>query len=348
MSFIKNKALGFFVKTNGYFSKYLFGGKGITLMFHRVRPKLLMSKFEQNKQWEITPENLENIIKFFIKNKFNIISANQINDFINSSNKTPFVIFTFDDGYFDNLEYAYPVFKKYNVPFTVFVTSSYIKGKRYPWEFLIENFLNEISNFSFIYLNKKFSYKDLNENEKTKVFSQIYSIIKNNNNSNNLDNTLENIFGDYLTSNYKTIEIIKPEMISELKNDKIVSFGIHTDNHYVLSQLTYNEQLNEINNSLDYLKNLLGDANYVMAFPYGGSNDINSDTLKIINTTNIKYCFTTWPGNIFAKSNSILIPRYSIEMKTDEKELNYLINGIRHFSYNGFSRKNSMENFFKR
>ena len=36
-----------------------------------------------------------------------------------------FVAVTFDDGYRDNLEFAYPILKKYEVPFTVYVATSF-------------------------------------------------------------------------------------------------------------------------------------------------------------------------------------------------------------------------------
>ena len=83
MSFLKNKALGFFVKTNGFFSNLLFSGRGIVLMFHRVRPANLMSSFEQNRKWEITPEHLEQIIVFFLKEKLNIIASTEIEYYFN-------------------------------------------------------------------------------------------------------------------------------------------------------------------------------------------------------------------------------------------------------------------------
>ena len=39
-----------------------------------------------------------------------------------------FVCLTFDDGYRDNLEYAYPILKKYEVPFALYVPTSFPTG----------------------------------------------------------------------------------------------------------------------------------------------------------------------------------------------------------------------------
>jgi len=345
MSFIKDKTLGLFVKTNGIISKYFFAGKGLILMLHRVRPTLLMSKFEQNRVWEITPEHLEDVIKFFLKNKYCVISLNNINDYLTNRKSQPFVIFTFDDGYYDNIEYAYPIFEKYNIPFTIFITTQFALGKRYPWEFIIENFLIKKDSFSFQYLNEQYSCNNQSENEKSKSFSLLYPIIKNNNNVHYLDFILNSIFGEFLKSDYKTVKMIDTKVIKDLKNDNVINFGIHTDNHYVLSQLSYDEQLNEIVNAKRIIEELIEKTTSEFAYPFGGLNDINQDTLKAVSSANIKYCVTSWPGNIFSSSNKLLFSRHFIKMKTDEKELAYLTNGIRHFSYNGFSTDSAIENY---
>ncbi len=338
MSLIKDKLLGFFVKTNGFFSKPLLGGRGISLMFHRVRPEKISSVFEQNKRWEITPEHLENIIKYFIKNNFNFIQAYQLEEALNQKNKYPFVIFTFDDGYSDNIEYAYPVFKKYNKPFTVFVTTSFVNKKRYPFELLLEDFLKHHDNISFTLEGNTFSYKILNDNEKFKRFSEIYKLIRSRNNKEQIENILNTVFGNYEHSGKNFIKIIEPGIIKQLSNDEHVQFDIHTANHYVMSQLSLDEQITDITEAQEYLKSLTSKISSVMAYPYGGPNDINKDTIRASHENGIKYGFTTWYANIFGGNHQLLVPRYTIEMKTDEKELNYLTNGIRHFSYNGFNR----------
>jgi peptidoglycan/xylan/chitin deacetylase (PgdA/CDA1 family) len=39
------------------------------------------------------------------------------------------VVFTLDDGYADNFINAYPIFKKYNIPFCIYVCKKYVTGE---------------------------------------------------------------------------------------------------------------------------------------------------------------------------------------------------------------------------
>jgi len=345
MNWINKKILGFFVKTNGIISRQFFEGKGLILMFHRIRPSELMSHFEANKKWEVTPDHLEFIINFFVKKKYNIIASKDIEYYLNSNQRAPFVSFTFDDGYKDNVDFAYPIFKKHKIPFTIFLTTSYLNKSNYPWEFIIENYLLENNKITFSLEGQKHSVFFKKNTEREQAYYYLYNIIKKNNSIHALNSTLSSIFQDYLhTDSYKSIEMIDEELVISLRNDNLLSFGIHTHNHHVLSKLTYHEQVKEITKSKDFLFKLTGRLISELAYPYGGWGDINSDTLNAAKTCNINLCHTTFPGNCFAKTNHLLLPRYCIENKTNEKELNYLINGIRHFSYNGF-KKNNVRNY---
>jgi len=74
----------------------------------------------------ITPENIKEFtwqIEYLKKNR-KITSIYEIENL-----KPGSVIITFDDGFFDNFVYAYPILLKYHVPATIFLSTAYIKEK---------------------------------------------------------------------------------------------------------------------------------------------------------------------------------------------------------------------------
>lgn len=60
-------------------------------------------------------------------------------------NDKNYLTVTFDDGYKDNLYIAAPILEKYQIPFTVFVSSGFVKSNSQG--FLNENELKELSKF---------------------------------------------------------------------------------------------------------------------------------------------------------------------------------------------------------
>ena len=55
--------------------------------------------------------------------------------------KRKFAVFTMDDGYKDNLTNALPVFKKHNLPYTIFLATDFMEGKAILWWYVIEDLI---------------------------------------------------------------------------------------------------------------------------------------------------------------------------------------------------------------
>ena len=75
-----------------------------------------------------TPQSFEENIKTFLANGYTIISFNDLNNAYSGKTTLPDkpIIITFDDGYYSNYEYIYPILKKYNVKASIFVVTDNI------------------------------------------------------------------------------------------------------------------------------------------------------------------------------------------------------------------------------
>ena len=79
-------------------------------------------------------------ILYFKKLDYEIISLDQLYErLLHNSIEKPFVCFTFDDGYVDNYEIAYPVLKKHNIPFAIYVTTSFPDNTAILWWYILED-----------------------------------------------------------------------------------------------------------------------------------------------------------------------------------------------------------------
>lgn len=75
-----------------------------------------------------TPKSFEENIKVILENGYTVISMKELNDADSGKSKLPSkpILITFDDGYYSNYEYIYPILKKYNVKASIFVVTDKI------------------------------------------------------------------------------------------------------------------------------------------------------------------------------------------------------------------------------
>lgn len=99
------------------------------LMFHNVgRWNLGESRLQ--KEYKIEPKNLDAMLSFLAQ-KYEVISLERLNDYFKNNIVLPEkpVIITFDDGWRGVYDEAFPILKKYNLPFTVFLITSHYEYK---------------------------------------------------------------------------------------------------------------------------------------------------------------------------------------------------------------------------
>lgn len=91
------------------------------IMYHSVTKN-------KNEPYIISPENLENDLKYLSQNGYKTIFASQLADYVYNGKLLPEkpVIITFDDGFYNNLYYALPLLEKYDMCAVISVVGNYI------------------------------------------------------------------------------------------------------------------------------------------------------------------------------------------------------------------------------
>lgn len=104
---------------------------GRILMLHRV---VVHRSDGENRELEITPEFLKRTIETYRKQGYRFVSIDEACEIIGRGRTDqPFVCLTFDDGYQDNYDIAYPILKQTNVPFAIYVTTGFIDNRHPMW-----------------------------------------------------------------------------------------------------------------------------------------------------------------------------------------------------------------------
>ncbi|WP_372756558.1 polysaccharide deacetylase family protein [Mariniflexile sp.] len=294
----------------------------IVLMYHRVCET-------KSDPWQlaVSPDNFESQIKAITKN-FNVLPVSDLITQFNSNKIKPKSVYiTFDDAYQDNYFYAKPILEKYNCPATFFVPTYFIgKKQMFWWDELEEIILHskelpdeltfQVDLETFEFLNKmealtmdiqkkqkNWHYTEKPPTKRCELYLQISDILKPLPFSKivivlNHLKTWANVVPSIINENLA----MTPEQLKTLSNNKLFSFGLHTETHPALANHAYDIQLSEISNNYSFLKSYENAVINAIAYPHGNFNDT---TLSIVKQNNIALGFTT-SGDIITKKSSPL------------------------------------------
>ncbi len=106
------------------------------LMYHKVSP-------EHADDLTVTVSQLEAHLQYLHTNGYQVLPLQRLLTLVSGGEALPArsVFLTFDDGYLNNLQYAYPVLEKYQAHATIFLPTHYI-GKTSSWDQQAEDLLN--------------------------------------------------------------------------------------------------------------------------------------------------------------------------------------------------------------
>ena len=293
-----------------------FQGDGAILMFHRVCPSQPdKQRMSSTTSLEVSPEYLEAIIVCLKKLNYDIISLDQLHERLMSNFSTkPFVCFTFDDGYIETYEIAYPILKKHNIPFAIYVTNSFPDETAILWWYALEDLLLQSEKVKFEYNNHKYSYQSKSPEQKTDAFNAIRSVIliqPQYEVANFMETLLED--SDISIENYRSLAMTWNQVV-ELSSDPLVTIGVHTVNHLNLRQLSEDEVEQEITTSKQEIEAKIGKVADHFSYPYGSPDEASRREFDIVKRCNFKTGTTTRQASVFSEHKAYMecLPRLNI------------------------------------
>jgi len=107
--------------------------QAIVLTYHRVIEKWDRTLDYSQSGMVVTPDTLDRQLQF-LKQYFDIVPLSYfLNPTPNTQHQQPVCSITFDDGWRDNYEIAFPILRKYGVPATIFLATDFIGTDRAFW-----------------------------------------------------------------------------------------------------------------------------------------------------------------------------------------------------------------------
>ena len=315
--------------TGGLPFSAIYGGIGQILMFHRVLPSSDKPRLWSNAYLEVTPEYLEQIINYYKRLGYHFLSPDELYEMAQQGNLAkPFVIFTFDDGYRDNLTHAYPLLKKHKVPFAIYITTDFPDKKAVLWWYALEEKILSHDSISFNFNGQKYDLTAHTLEEKEKLYQQIHNLIQ----STPVDEKAR-LFEALFTPEQLSApleNVLSWEEIRDLAIDELVTIGAHTVSHQRLGMLPDKQARWEISQSINLIESRTVQKVKHFAYPFGDLQSFGQREINILKENNILTSTTTVSKNITrqALSSPLTLPRIAVGMSMTEDTLDLIRFGV--------------------
>lgn len=248
----------------------LTGGTGAIFMLHHVLPAAPMA-FAPNRHLEVTPEFLDRTIRLVLERGYDVLSLDDARARLAEGDlDRPFICFTFDDGYRDTLQHAYPVFKRHELPFTVYVASDFADGRGDLWWRALECLLREVSTIELKIAGTLRRFSCRRPGAKTRAYDAIHRWLRQ-----LPECDAREIVADLCRAHEVDVSGLCRELamswdeIRDLARDPLVTIGAHSRSHLPLGQLSYAEARLEIETSRARIEREVGCLCRHFSFPDG-------------------------------------------------------------------------------
>lgn len=309
----------------------LYGGRGHILMFHRVSPPSGQPRLFANAYLEVTPAYLEWTIGYFRSHGYAFLRLGEVPAYLESpSEGRPFVVYTFDDGFRDNLEHALPVFWRNKVPFSVNVTTGFPDHKVMMWWTELERLLLDRDVLEIRVGAEARRFAAANMAQKAEAFRAISRWLKH-----TADGTLEERITQLLEpfGVDPLREIRRAAMswseIREVSSEPLASIGAHTMSHPVLATLDEATAFEEISEGKRRLELELGMPIPHFAYPYGGPGEIGEREITLAGRAGFELAVTTYSSNVQTQhlAHLLCLPRIAVGMSMREATFDLIRHG---------------------
>jgi peptidoglycan/xylan/chitin deacetylase (PgdA/CDA1 family) len=291
------------------------GGRGMIFTLHHVRPPAAL-KFAPNAILSVTPAFLEQAI--LTARACGLVPA-RLHDLpallSDPSDKRRFVAFTLDDGYRNNAQFAAPVFRKFGIPYTIFITPGFVERSRTIWWETAEAITRKLDRLAFDFGSGAETLRMETAGEKFTAFERLAAHVR----AIDEDRAVEEIDTVAAASGIDPTTIVEDLVMDEaglrmLAADPLADFGAHTLTHVNLKRVTPERLKHEIEESARLVGRYGGRAPRSFSYPYGWKTAAGEREARAAAEAGFAAAVTTQPGVLGAAclEQPMLLPRVSL------------------------------------
>jgi peptidoglycan/xylan/chitin deacetylase (PgdA/CDA1 family) len=271
----------------------------------------------------MSSESLRSVLTMLSRGGYSFVSLSELLDRAESRGKSlhKAICFTVDDGYADFYEVAAPVFREFDCPATVFLTTGFLDGKIWLWwdqlQFLFEE--TEASSLRVEIGGRDHHFAWTDSDSRLAAVQDVSELLKTVPDSARLEGMAR--IGESLgvcppDSPPPSFAPLTWDQVRELGGQGF-RFGPHSVTHPILSQMDDAASSYEIKESWDRLRAETDAVEPVFAYPNGVSGDFSAREQRSIQEVGLRAALTARKGfvryqDLLEEERRFALPRFGL------------------------------------
>ena len=298
----------------------------------------------RNRGLEITPAFLDAVLAALGQADVDIVSMDEAWRRLNGApGERRFVAITFDDGYRDTLEHAWPILRRHSVPVTLYIASGFAEGTGVLWwevlgKAVADNDMIEVEMDGAL---RRFDCASPQAKDET--YAKLYGWLRGMPYEAELQAATAAIAARHAIDTAAMCRDLCMgwEELAGLAADPLVTIGAHTVSHPFLAKCDTETLRTELTLSRDTIERKLGVRPEHLAYPVGAPDAAGPREFATAAELGYKTGVTTRAGVVFADHAGHLtaLPRISVNGQFQQlRFLDVLLSGTATALLNGFRR----------
>jgi peptidoglycan/xylan/chitin deacetylase (PgdA/CDA1 family) len=323
--------------------KPFLAGVGVILTLHHVRPRR-PGRFQPNRLLEVTPRFLTRVVKYLRRARVDVISLDEMHRRLTEGDfSRRFVCVTFDDGYRDTMQWAYPILKEAGLPFAVYVPTSFPDRLGELWWLALEAVIARNDHIGLQIEGRNRTFDCATLATKRTLYDELYWWLRARPTEAEMRSVIHDLAACYqvdIAAFCDELCMTWPEL-AELATDPLVTIGAHTVNHPMLAKLPKKTVRSEMDLSRSIIEAGLGVRPDHLSYPVGDRTSAGPREFEVAAELGFKTAVTTRPGVLFAEHGKHLTALPRISLNGEYQRMRYvrvLLSGSATAMWSGFRR----------
>ncbi len=295
-----------------------FAGVGGILMLHRVSP-VATAPLGIHAGLSVTPQFLDELFPALKTEGYDFIPMDNVPDRIANPTGKPFLAVTFDDGYKDNATHAFPVLRRHNVPWTVYIAPDLINGETHLWWEIGELAISRRDHLAIASPHGELVLRCGSIAEKLAAFHQFQDFLTGVVPEESVASFTRDLakLADIDAAAHNATELMNWDQIRQVAADPLCTIGSHTLSHFYLARLGEEALKRQFALAISALDMETGLKPRHVAYPYGYKQAVGLRECQLAQTLGYKTGVTTRHGMLFPEHADTMtsLPRISVNGK---------------------------------